>query len=205
MKLRFSPTSPYVRKVTVTLRETGQFDDVEIVQTNSWDPATDLPRDNPLGKVPALILDDGTVYMESAMICEYLDSLHGGARLYPAAGPARWQALRLHALANGMIDATIDRVVDSRRPEGLQWDGWTERRKTATARTLDILEQEVEPLGGDAITIGHVTLGCALGYLDLRAPADGWRDGRPKLAAWYADFATRDSMTATVPKDPAPR
>lgn len=202
MKLRFSATSPYVRKVTVTLHETGQFDSVDIVATNAWDPDTDLPRDNPLGKVPALILDDGTVYVESAMICEYLDSLHGGPKLYPAAGPDRWQALRLHALANGMIDATIDRVVEGRRPAEQQWDAWKDRRKSGTARTLDVLEQEADSLGG-AITIGHVTLGCALGYTDLRAAGDGWRNGRPKLAAWYEGFAQRESMTATVPKDPA--
>jgi len=92
MKLRHSPTSPFVRKVMVTLHETGLIGRVELVPTNVWDPATDLGEENPVGKVPALIADDGTVYVESVMICEYLDSLHDGPKMYPAQGPARWPA-----------------------------------------------------------------------------------------------------------------
>lgn len=201
MKLRFSPTSPYARKVMVTLHETGLMDQVELVATNVWDPATDISDTNPLGKVPALILDDGTVYVDSPMICEYLDSLHDGVSLFP--GPARWRALRLQTLADGVIDASVDRVIEiGRRPKELQWADWLERRKTSTGRTLDLLEREVSALGGD-ITIGQVALGCALGYVDFRFAGDQWRNGRPKLAAWYDDgFAKRPSMTATMPKDP---
>lgn len=204
MKLRHSPTSPYVRMVMVTLHETGQAGSVELVPTNVWDPSTDIARNNPLGKVPALILGDGTTYIDSSMICEYLDSLHGGPKLYPAAGADRWRALQLYWLAKGVIDATIDRVVEvGRRPPELRWPEWLERRKAATGRALDLLEREVSSLG-DAVTIAHVGIGCALGYLDLRFPGDEWRTGRQKLTAWYDEgFARRPSMVATVPKDPA--
>lgn len=203
MKLRHSPTSPYVRTVMVTLHETGQAGEVELLPTNVWDPETDIARDNPLGKVPALTLSDGTTYVDSSMICEYLDSRHDGPNLYPAPGPDRWRALRLYWLAKGIIDASVDRVVEvGRRPKELQWPEWLRRRKTATARALDLLESEAPQLGED-VTIGQVALGVALGYLDFRFPADEWRSGRPRLAAWYDDgFASRPSMVATVPKDP---
>lgn len=204
MKLRFSATSPFVRKVMVTLYETGLLDQVEMVPTNVWDTATDIADTNPLGKVPALTLDDGTVYIESAMICEYLDSLHDGVSLFPAPGPARWQTLRLQALADGLLGASVDRVIEvGRRPKDLQWADWLERRKTSTARTLDLLEREVSSFFEDAC-IGQITLGCALGYVDFRFDGDQWRNGRPRLTAWYDDgFAKRPSMIATVPKDPS--
>lgn len=203
MKLRHSPTSPYVRTVMVTLHETGQAGEVELLSTNVWDPDTDIARDNPLGKVPALTLNDGTTYIDSSMICEYLDSLHSGRRLYPAAGKERWRALRLYWLAKGVIDASVDRVIEiGRRPKELQWADWLSRRETATARALDLLESDTQQLAGE-VTIAHVALGVALGYLDFRFPADEWRSGRPNLTAWYDDgFAGRPSMLATVPKDP---
>ena len=132
MKLRYSPTSPFVRKVMVALHETGQMDKVELVTTDVWDPATDIATHNPMGKVPALVADDGTAYVESSMICEYLDSLHGGAKLYPASGPNRWRVLRLQALSDGIIGAAVDRIIETRRPEDKQWSGWHQRRQGST-------------------------------------------------------------------------
>lgn len=202
MKLRYSSTSPFVRKVAVALRETGQMDKVELVTTDVWDPATDIAKHNPVGKVPALVADDGTVYVESSMICEYLDSLDGGAKLYPASGPDRWRVLRLQALADGVIGAGVDRVIETRRPEDRQWSGWHERRGGAIARTLDLLETEADTLD-DEVNGGTIALGCALGYLDFRFEAENWRDGRPKLAAWYERFSARPSMQATTPKMPS--
>jgi len=201
MKLRHSPTSPFVRKVMVTLHETGLIGRVELVPTNVWDPATDLGEENPVGKVPALIADDGTVYVESVMICEYLDSLHDGPKMYPAQGPARWHVLRLQALADGIIGAGVDRVVEGRRPADRQWDGWQERRRIAIARTLNLLETEADRLG-DEVNGGTIALGCALGYLDFRFPREDWRGNRPKLDAWFERFSSRPSMLATVPHDP---
>ena len=114
MKLCYSPTSPYVRKVVVTAMETGLEPGIERIANNVWDPATDIAATNPLGKVPALTTDDGAVLFDSPVICEYLDSLHDGAKLFPAAGPARWRALRQQALCDGILDAGILRMLEGR-------------------------------------------------------------------------------------------
>jgi glutathione S-transferase len=201
MKLRYSPTSPYVRKVAVVAIEAGLDARVERIETDVWDAATDIAEDNPLGKVPALVTDEGMVLYDSPTICEYLDSLHDGPKLIPAEGPARWQALNLHALAGGIMDAAVARVVEVRaRPEALRFDGWLERQKLKIGRALDALEGRAAAGGlGGPVTLGTITLGCALGYLDLRFSEDAWRDGRPALAAWYETFSQRPSMQATVP------
>lgn len=202
MKLRYSPASPYVRKILATAIETGLDDGIELVPANVWDPATDIARDNPLGKVPALITDGGEALYDSPVICEYLDSLHGGQPLFPPAGGARWRALRRQALGDGILDAGILRLLEGRRPESERSSGWIERQKNVVGRALDAFEDEAGDLDGP-VTIGHVTLGVALGYLDFRYADDAWRDGRPGLDAWYAAFSERRSMTATVPKNPA--
>lgn len=202
MKLRYSTTSPYVRKVTVVALESGLDGRIERIVTNTGDPASDHDKDNPLGKVPALILDGGERLYDSPVICEYLDSLHDGPKLFPAAGPERWLALRQQALADGVLDAAVLRMLEqTRRPEPLRWDAWIalQGRKIRTA--LDQLEHEAEGLAGP-LTIGRIAVACALGYLDFRAPDEGWRAGRPKLADWYAGVAERPSMRATVPREP---
>jgi glutathione S-transferase len=205
MQLRFSPTSPYVRKVNAAAREMGLAERIELVPANPWNPADDLPSQNPLGKVPALITDDGRVLCDSPLICEYLDSLHDGPRLLPASVPERWRVRALEALADGVLDAAVARITELRvRPEAYRWNGWIERQQGKIARTLDALEAEAAAGAFDgAVTIAAVTLGCALGYLDFRFPADAWRDGRPALTRWYEAFSRRPSMVATVPKDPA--
>lgn len=197
MKLRYSPTSPYVRKVTVTIQELGLDDKVDRVATTPWDAKTDLGQVNPLGKIPALVADDGTVLYDSPVICEYLDALVGG-RLLPPGGPDRWTALRRQALADGLMDAAILARLESQRPEGERSAGWIDRQKAAIARSLDALEAEAADLAGP-LTLGHVAIGCALGYLDFRFAADQWRNGHPLLADWYRGFASRPSMASTVP------
>lgn len=197
MKLRYSATSPYVRKVTMTIIECGLEDKVERVVTNAWDAATDLPADNPLGKVPALTTDDGTALFDSRVICEYLDSLHDGAKLFPAAGPARWAALRLQALGDGLNDASVARRLEEMRPDGERSQKWIDRQTTAMARTLDVLEGEVDGFA-EGVDIGALALMSALGYLDLRFTEDDWRAGRPKLAAWFDAAAKRPSYQATA-------
>jgi glutathione S-transferase len=201
MKLRYSPTSPYVRKVAVAALETGLDGRIERIETDVWDPATDIAEDNPLGKVPALVTDEGTVLCDSPTICDYLDSLHDGPRLVPAEGQARWQVLNLHALASGVMDAAVAQVVENRaRPERLRFDGWLERQKLKIGRALDALDEQAAGGALDGpVNLGTITLGCALGYLDLRFSEDAWRDGRPALAAWYETFSRRPSMQATVP------
>ncbi len=203
MQLRYSPTSPYVRKVMATAIETGLDSEIEKIPTNPWDAATDLPSDNPIGKVPALVIDGARVLFDSPVICEYLDSLHDGAKLYPPSGDARWSALRLQALGDGILDAAVLRLLEGRRPEERQSPDWVERQKNVVNRALDTLEKEVDTLQGDGAGIGQITVGCALGYLHFRFPNDDWRSGRAKLTEWYEKFSQRASMKETVPKDPA--
>ena len=202
MKLRYSPTSPYVRKVVVTATETGLAERIELVPTNPRDPAAKLEDDNPLGKVPTLVTDDGVALFDSAVICEYLDSLHGGTALMPAAGAARWRELRRVALADGMLDAALLAMGEGRRPEALQWDQWVTLQKGKITAGLDALEGEVGGYG-DTVSMSIIAVGCVLGYLDFRFADDGWRTGHPGLAAWYETFAKRPSMVASVPRDPS--
>ncbi len=202
MQLRYSPTSPYVRKVMVTAIETGLDKQLEKIATNPWDPATDLTKDNPIGKVPALETDAGEILFDSPVICEYLDGIHQGNKLFPASGDARWKTLKLHALADGILDAAVTCVVEGKRPKELQSKDWVERQRKAIRRSLDALEQSVSELDGRQLSIAQIATGCALGYLDFRKPVDDWRSDRPKLTKWYEAFSKRPSMQATVPKDP---
>jgi glutathione S-transferase len=197
MKLRYSATSPYVRKVTMTVIECGLQDKVERQPTNAWAEDTDLPADNPLGKVPALVLADGTCLFDSRVICEYLDSLNAGAKLFPAQGPARWAALRLQALGDGLNDAAVARRLEAIRPDGERSEKWIARQAAAMTRALDVLEREVDGFK-DGFDIGTIAVMSALGYLDLRFTEDKWRDGRPKLTAWFDVVSARPSYQETA-------
>lgn len=200
MKLRYSPTSPYVRKVMITAIETGQESVIEKIPTNPWDPETDLPNDNPLGKVPALVVDEGLTLFDSPVICEYLCS-RVGAGLVPDAGIGRWRVLRLQALGDGILDAAVLRFLEGKRPEEIRKPDWIERQKRTMGRGVDSLEAAVGEWG-DELTLGQITAGAALGYLDFRFPGDEWRKGRPALTVWYEAFVQRPSMQQTIPADP---
>jgi len=198
LKLRWSPTSPYVRKVMMVLIERGLEDRVERVTTDPWSADTDLPTDNPLGKVPALTLEDGTTLFDSPVIVEYLDSLGNLPPLFPPAGPARWTALRQQAIADGICDAAILRRLESMRPDGEKSANWMERQRKAVARSLDLLEAEAASLEGEA-TIGSLSVLVALGYLDFRFGHEDWRVGRPALTSWFTKASDRDSLRRTAP------
>jgi glutathione S-transferase len=201
MKLRYSPTSPYVRKVTVTALETGLHDQIERVPTEIRQPRQDFLADNPLGKVPTLITDGGLPLFDSRVICEYLDSLHDGHKLFPIDVPQRWRTLRLMALGDGILDAAVLRRMEMLRPEKEQSPAFMEGQKAKVVRGLDMLEREV-PRFHRQITIGQVTVGCCLGYLDFRyGTAEDWRIGRPLIADWFSMFMNRPSMVATVPTE----
>ena len=200
MKLRYAPTSPYVRKVLAIAFESGIESRIERLPAMVWAPDTDIAKDNPLGKVPALVTDEGEVLYDSPVICEYLDSLHEGPKLFPAAGAARWKALKLQALADGILDAAILRRLEGQRPSTQQSQGWLERQAAAVKRGMDALEEEAGRWR-DTPTIGQIAAGCACGYLDFRFGQEDWRPARPRLAAWYARFAKRPSMQATAPKE----
>lgn len=196
MKLRYSPTSPYVRKIMVLAKEAGLDGKIEPVTTKTTDAA--LWSENPIGKVPTLIMDDGSALFDSPVILEYLDSLHGGAKFIPPSGPQRWKALKLEALADGILDAAVLRRGESLRPPANQSPDFLAKQGQVVARCLDALEKDAASLDGP-LTVGTITVGCALGYLDFRFAADAWRKGRSKLAAWYEAFSKRPSMASTVP------
>src|SRR5215472_16829709 len=147
MKLRYSPASPFVRKVLVQAMETGLASKIEQVPTVTSDPASGLVKENPLGKIPSLTLDDGSALYDSPVICEYLDSLHGGAKMFPASGPARWTALRRQATADGILDAAILRRYELLRPENVRWSDWDAGQTAKVKGALAALEAEADTLG----------------------------------------------------------
>jgi len=201
MKLHYSATSPYVRKVVVVAAETGLSDCLERVTPETPGVAA-IGAVNPLAKVPALITDDGDVLYDSPVICEYLDSLHDGAKLFPAAGSARWRALSLQALGDGVLDAGLLVVMEGRRENQAERSaGFVAFQKRKISSALDALEAMAGGLG-EGPDIGTITVACALGYVDFRLNDLGWRSSHPALAAWYEDQANRPAMAASVPQDP---
>jgi len=198
MKLCTLPSSPYGRKVMVSAFEMGLADDIECVDKDPRDPETDLAAFNPLGEVPALIRDDGTVLIDSSAICAYLDTLHDGARLVPDTEVARLHMRQTEALANGLTVATILRLRESRRPEHLRWPEEDARQRQKCDRVLDALEREAGVRLRPPLTLGHIAVGCALEFLDFGFPAEDWRAGRAELAQWFSGLGARPSMQATT-------
>ena len=202
MRLITTPASPFGRKVRVVAAEKGLADRIEIAHDNPWKPDTRVPEMNPVGKVPVLVTDDNIALYDSTVISEYLDSLHDRNRLFPAAGPARWIALRRQQLADHLLDSFIAVRLERNRPAGEQSPGWIARQRTVVQRCVDAMETDAAQFGEYA-TIGHIACAVALGHLDFRHPTGepDWRDGRATLTAWYTGFAERPSMTSTAPHD----
>ncbi len=201
MKLYSTPTSPFVRKVLVAAHELGLADRIETVLLRPSPTAADprLSRDNPLSKIPALVLDDGASLYDSPVICEYLDALAGGGMLVPAAGPARWDVLRTQALADGILDAAILVFYERQfRPAELHWDAWLAGQTQKALQGLDALEAQAAGFSA-APDVGQIAAACALGWLEFRAPFGDVRAGRPALTAWFERFSSRPSMAATAP------
>ena len=200
MQLLTGPTSPYCRKVEVLLRESGLKEHVTEVM-GSGTPLEPNPTTivtNPLGKIPALIRDDGPALYDSRVICRYLDSLAGNV-YYPET--RLWEVLTLEATAEGIIDAALLMAYEWRlRPEDKRFEPWVEGQWTKIARALDVIEARWMSHLGGRLDMSHIAVGCALGYLDFRHDARGWRNGRPSLAAWFAEFSGRPSMQDTVPQ-----
>lgn len=204
MRLYYSPTSPYVRKVMVLLHETGQLAGVTLVPGSGSpvDPGTAPLEANPLGKVPALERPDGPALYDSRVICRYLDACArdgAGAGLYPE-GARIWDTLTVEATGDGILDAALLMVYEGRlRPEEMRFAPWVEGQWAKVDRALDALETRWMPHLEGPLDAGQIAVGCALGYLDFRHGARGWRAGRPALAAWFDAFAARASMVATQP------
>jgi glutathione S-transferase len=198
MILRSAPPSPFARKVRMAILMLGLADRVEIKPVDLNDPADTLRRENPLGKIPALVLDDGTTFYDSRVIVEYLDHLAGGDKLFPRDPAARFAQLRLQALCDGLLDAGVLIVYEGRyRPAEMHVQSWIDRQAGKIARGLAALEQEPPPV---APTIGQVTLACVLGYYDLRL-GGAWRKDHPRLVAWLDEFAAAvPAFAATKPE-----
>jgi glutathione S-transferase len=198
LTLHFSPTSPYVRKVMMVAIEKGVAERITQVTTNPWESSEKLLTNNPLSKVPCLVLDDGLTLFDSPVICEYLESLTETPKLFPPGGHDRWVALRQQALGDGIMDAAVLRVLEAKREAAQQSEYWKSRHKDTIHRALAHLEETVDTLVPSP-TIGTLTIAAALGYLDLRHSADAWRDRYPQLAKWHQEMARRDSYKATEP------
>ena len=204
MKLHWSARSPYARKVMVFAHETGLAGRITCVPTTvaMTQPNTGLLRIHPLGKIPALVLDDGTALYDSAVICEYLDSLHDRPKLFPPSGPARWTALRLHALGNNLLDNLVPWRNETLRPASRQSPETLAAWALKTRHAVTVLDHEADALAAAPLHIGHVAIGCALGYLDFRFAHLNWRAGHVRIHRWYDAFAQRPAMQQTLPVDP---
>lgn len=201
MKLYYSPTSPFVRKVNVFASEAGLTEKIEWVKTNPWQAEDILTAENPLSKIPTLITDDDEVIYDSRVICEYLDTLHNGNKFHPENSDERWQVLRLQALADGILEAGIARFLEKKRSVEQQSIDWDNTQRDAIKRGLDYLESTVS-VWGDHLDIGVITIACTLGWLDFRIPNENWREKCPQLKTWFTEFSKRESMLATMPAEP---
>ena len=187
--LRSSPASPFGRKVKLSASILGLTDRIQIVDADTLNPEDSIRQQNPLGKIPALILENGDVLYDSRVIVDYLDHLAGGGGIIPN-GPERFTALRDQALADGIMDAALLQVYEGRfRPEDRHEPKWVSHQADKVRRGLDHAEAHLAQPGQN-LHIGQIALACALGYLDLRF-GGRWRESYPKLVAWLADFESR--------------
>lgn len=197
MKLYTSPTTPFGRKIVVLLRESDLLGlvGVEMVAGTPLDTGSLPVVHNPLGKIPVLVLADGTAIYDSRVISRFLDD-HFSLRVYPT-GAALWPALAREAAIDGIIEAAVSMAYEVRlRPENLRFAPWVDGQWAKVTRVLDMFEAAPPT---DDITMEHIALACALAYLDFRHDARGWRDGRPRLSAWQAEMAGRESMRDSQP------
>lgn len=202
MKGYATVSSPYARKIRVAAIETGQADLIDWQMLSRDERATMMPGINPLGKVPAVVLDSGEALYDSPVICAYVDSLHDGPKLIPPTGPARWRALRREALGDGLTEAVGNVAQESLKPADKQLQRVFGRQGAKVTAALAALEAEA----GDFQTppgMGEIAIACAIGYMDYRGVATGWQKTHPTLAAWYSEINTRPSFSQTMPVDKA--
>ena len=206
MQLFHSPASPFVRKVMIVAREQGLDARIELLPATvaPIQPNAAVAAHNPLMKIPALVTDEGESLLESSLICQYLDALAvaaGSRPLLPAQGAARWQVLRMEAIADGLADAGIlVRYETALRPEALRWPEWRDGQLAKVASALDLLEREVAALDGP-LHLGHVAVAAACTWLEFRDVLPGARASRPALFGWLDHInATRPAFNATMPR-----
>jgi glutathione S-transferase len=201
MKLHWSPRSPFVRKVMIVAHELGLTDRITLLRTvvATTRPHLPLMAENPLSKIPTLVLDDGTVLYDSPVVCEYLDSLHSGRKLYPTDRTDRMIALRRQALGDGFLDFLLQLRNERERthPSQAHLSAFTTKKPAV----LGALDKEADALAASPFSIGHIAIGCALSYLDFRFADEDWRKDHPRAARWHKYFCTRPSVRATEPVD----
>jgi len=198
VKLCFSATSPYVRKVRACAIARGIDGQIHLVPTNANASLPEFVAINPLSKVPALVTEDGVALFDSPVICEYLDSIGDALPMFPSHGAARWRALKFQAMGDGILDASVPRRAELLKPPDEGRVAWIARQKAAVDRTLDALDADPPHR---TVDIGTITIACALGYLDFRFGAEPWRPTHPRLATWFEGFAQNPAIAATVPNE----
>jgi glutathione S-transferase len=201
MKLAFTPASPFARKVRIAAIELGLIDRIEFFPASVVPgiPNDEYAKINPQKKLPALITDDGDIIIDSYVIVEYLDELAGGGKLIPASGRARWQVKSDHSLLQATLDSMLlcryERMV---RPQGLQWQAWSDDHWNRAWRTMARFEERPDVLARP-LDIVQIALACVLGYADFRFTDCGWRKAYPNLDAFNARMLERPSIKISVP------
>lgn len=201
MKLWYATASPFARKVIILAHEAGLIDQIELVNaaTSPLKPDTGLLPHNPLGKIPTMVLEDGHVLFDSRVICEYLDSIHDGEKLFPQDGMQKYNALVTQSIGDGIMDAAVlSRYEMAMRPEDKQWQDWVDGQFAKITTALDTLEMW-RGAKLPEMHIGSISVVAALGYLDLRYPEYDWRKDRPVLTQMHATFSKRTSMIESDP------
>jgi glutathione S-transferase len=196
VKLFYSPASPFVRKVLACAVAREIDAQIERASTNPHVSPPELLAQNPLSKIPCLVTADGLALFDSPVICEYLDTIDNALPMFPEHGGQRWRALKLQAMADGVMDAAVARRGEEAKPQEDARDAFMARQKAAVDRTL--AQWELEP-PHKLLDIGSISVGCALGYLDFRFAAEPWREAHPHLAAWFEAFSANPAMAQTAP------
>ena len=200
MKLFYSPTSPYVRKVMACAIARGIERQIDLLTTNPHASPPDLLACNPLSKVPCLLVDDGMALFDSRVVCEFLDTVELDTVEFVSPlflqGGARIGALRMQAIGDGICDAAVLRRMEQGKPREDAREAQMGRHRAAVERALDLLEAEPP---AQHLNIGSIAVGCALGYLDFRFPQEPWSEGRLRLAAWAEAFMAQPCMVRTAP------
>lgn len=202
MKLWYSPASPFARKVLILAHETGQIDQLELIDaaTTALNPNEELAKDNPLGKIPTLVLEDGMSIFDSRVICEYLDGLHHEQPMIPAKGVDRINALVTQSIGDGLMEAAVAiRYEQFLRPEEKQWDKWIDGQFVKISQALDVLENWRGSRIQD-VHIGSISVASALSYMDFRHGGFDWRKDHPVLTQMLETFSKRSSMVETDPQ-----
>ena len=197
MRLRWSPTSPFVRKVVVLMKEKGIENLIEKEKSNPLSAEDRAATPSPLGRIPCLVTEDGEAIFDSPVIMEYLDTMCDGPQMLPPSGPARWTALRREAQADGMLDSMVLCFVESLKKPERQSPRIVEHHRNIVRNGIAAFESEADSFAG-LIDVGTISAAVALAFADQTFPDDDWRAANPKLAAWFDAFSKRPSMTESV-------